>query len=176
MNSVIVAMLLLAAGSPRPVADIRDVDFYNFTFPAFAGFDEVPVKNGDYCGNLVPGDDLSNACIGVGPVMDGDLTGDGIDETVVFMGAVFRSGNGSPGIGYVYTLRDGRPVLIYTLASGDRHHSGILSVDIVDGNLVVTRLEGADRYQAIEETTTFHWNGTTFVPIAVTQRHHRTPN
>jgi hypothetical protein len=141
---------------------IEDVDFANFTYPSFAGLPSVPARDGDYCS---PPD--RDVCVTVGAPAYGDLTGDGVSEAVISLGAVFRTGNGSHTAGFVYTLVDGQPRLIGRFAGGDRGSGGILDVAIRKQRLIVLRMQAscASCTDATEEDT-FRWNGRRLVLVS----------
>jgi hypothetical protein len=152
------ALLIMALAQPRTVVE---VDFANFTYPAFGGLPSVPIKNGDYCS---PDRDV---CVTVREPAYGDLTGDGLAEAAVTLYAVFRSGNGSHSAGFVYTLVNGQPRLIGRFAGGDRGNGGIVGTHIRKRRLVVARTQGSctSCVDATEEDV-FRWDGRRLVLVS----------
>jgi hypothetical protein len=148
------AILLLFATANHPQT-IEEVDFANFTYPAFAGLSSVPVRNGDHCS---PPD--REVCVTVGGPVFGDLNGDGLPEAALSLHAIFRSGNGSHSEGLVYSLVDGQPRLIGRFAGGDRGNGGIIEYKIRRQRLVVLRLQAScPACTDATEEDTFSWNG-----------------
>lgn len=94
---------------------IRSVDFRNFTHPrtSFGGATEATrVRHGKY-DNGKSGTDWEG--FSVGPILYGDLTGDGQEEAVIFATSEWVGANPANSIGYgfyIYTLRDGGPKLL----------------------------------------------------------------
>jgi hypothetical protein len=159
MWDVAALLLLLTVARPHPV---EDVDFMNFMYPSFAGLASVPARDGQYCSP--PGRDV---CVTVGAPVYGDLTGDGIPEAAISLGAVFRTGNGSHSAGFVYTLVDGKPRLVGRFAGGDRGNGGILSFAIRRQRLIVLRLQASCPWctDATEEDV-FRWDGRRLVLVS----------
>jgi len=157
MNSL--TLLLLFIGSLRT---IQDVDFTNFTFPSFAGLKSIPVQNGDFCSP--PNEDV---CVTLRGPRYGDLTGDGLPEAVLSLHAVFRSGNGSHSMGFVYGLIGGQPRLLGRFAGGDRGNGGIIEYRIRRQRLEVLRMQAscAACSDATEEDV-FKWNGRRLVLVS----------
>ena len=114
---------------------IRRVDFRDFTY-ADSCIGKVQVVEGK--GLLDFGPPGSRGSFRVKEVVYGDLTGDGQEEAVVL---TLCNGGGSQILsgGSIYTLREGRPVLLGYVEGGDRADGGISQVQIAGGRLVVTR-------------------------------------
>jgi hypothetical protein len=75
----------------------------------------------------------------------GDLTGDGDEEAVLFLGVSTR-GSAIPGLVYVYSVRQGRPKMLWAFWTGDRADGGYKNVYVdLDGELVV-ELRGKNKY------------------------------
>jgi hypothetical protein len=73
----------------------------------------------------------------VGIPMDyGDVTGDGQEEAVIMEG-LESGGSAIPYRVHVYTLRRGRPKLLWRFDTGDRADGGLRRVYVDDGNLTV---------------------------------------
>jgi hypothetical protein len=131
-----------------PPASIEDVDFWNFSFPHFAGLSSVPFKKGEFC--TPPNRDT---CVDLVDVVFGDLTGDGQPEAAATLSAVFRGGNGTDSEGFVFQLVNGQVLLIGRFAGGDRAMGTIIRAEIRRQRLVVLR-EQARSYSARDATET----------------------
>jgi hypothetical protein len=73
----------------------------------------------------------------------GDVTGDGIEEAMMMFGIESR-GSAILEIVYVYGLKNGKPILLWSFETGDRADGGLCQVYADHGNLVV-ELFGKDR-------------------------------
>ena len=156
---------------------IRGVDFANFTYD-LSGSDcqmfgrRVKVRNGEF-GNFG-----GDGGFGIDTnVVYGDLTGDGQDEAVVrtacgLMHPVEQA--------YIYTMLNGKPVLLTRLQSGERGNGGILmghlcegcrdGLRIENGSLVVERMWGYACCPEYIETKTYRWNGRKLTQIGKAQK------
>jgi hypothetical protein len=159
MRFLTMVLLMTLADTPRT---IEELDFLNFTYPAFAGLTSVPARNGEHCS--APDRDV---CVTVGGPVYGDLTGDGLAEAALSLHAVFRHGNGSSSEGLVYGLVDGKPRLLGRFAGGDRGNGGIINYEIRKQRLVVVRMQAscASCSDATEEDI-FRWDGQRLVLVA----------
>jgi hypothetical protein len=135
----LLATLLLVtptAYAQRRRASIRSIDFKNFTYllPADlrtpGGARTITVKDGRF-----PGTD-NDVEMYFGKVEYGDVTGDGAEEALVYLG-VHTGGSAMPGVAYVYTLRSRRPSLLWFFSTGDRADGGLHRLYAENGNLVV---------------------------------------
>ncbi len=117
-----------AASSP-----IRRVDFLSFRYGA--GTDTFTVVDGKralrtHQGEMVaPGWEVKE-------VVHGDVTGDGEEDAVVAVTRV-TAGSGVTHRLFVYTLRGGRPALLWDVATGDRASGGLRRGYAEGGGLVV---------------------------------------
>jgi len=149
--SLILALTSGAQSSSRP--SIRDVDFRNFTYSKLptgkcSRMSRVRVRDGKY-GSLkhfsprvVP----RGGCwqVSVGPIVYGDVTGDGREEAIVVLYAEMGGTEGSNDV-FVYALKRNRPELLWKFATGDRAEGGLLKTYALEGKLVV-ELAGQDRF------------------------------
>lgn len=122
--------------TPTPAkSEIRRVDFKNFTYhlPNIqeTKLGKVRLRNGKYSGGR----------LGDGPncelfqVAYGDLTGDGNEEAVVVL--MFNLGGSAFWMdGQIFTMKDGRAVLLMKFDAGDRGRGGIRTVTVSNGLLV----------------------------------------
>lgn len=126
----------VAAQDTSPGQAIRRVDFRNFAYEDTC-IGEVRVTAGEGWVDLGP----LRGWFYVKEVVYGDPTGDGWEEAVVL---TLCGGGGSMTLseGSIYTLREGRSLLLAYVKGGDRAHGGISRVRIVSGLLEVTRYDG----------------------------------
>ena len=66
----------------------------------------------------------------------GDLTGDGVEEAVVHISFV-SGGSWLPNNIYIYSLRNGKPQLLWLIETGDRADRGLKQTEIDNGELVL---------------------------------------
>lgn len=123
--------------SPLAKAGIRQIDFRNFTYrlPNLTGdseLGEVRLHNGKTIDGGI-GTDRPNCELY--QIAYGDLTGDGSEEAAVVL--IFNLGGSAFWMdGQVFTLRNGRAVLLTKFNAGDRGHGSIRSVTVSNGLLV----------------------------------------
>jgi hypothetical protein len=140
--SILPVLFLLAT----PVwADLHQVDFRRFTyFPSCADFESqeeakipVQVSGGKFEGKA--GTDLEGTRFEVREVLYGDLDGDGHDEALVRT-LCNTGGTGEFDEGFVYGMKDGKPVLLGRIPGGDRASGGVRCARFEDGALKIERL------------------------------------
>lgn len=71
-----------------------------------------------------------------GPINYGDVTGDGEEEAMMDQ-AIPTRGSAIPYRVYIYSLRRGRPKLVWRFEAGDRGDGGLRSVYADNGDLIV---------------------------------------
>lgn len=136
--SFVLLFTLLAVGQ----ANIRAIDFKNFTYPAYCADDKpnpVEVKHGDFehRGNESAMDYFH---FWVKSVEFGDLDGDGKDEAVVIT-VCHPGGTGKFSEGYIFSLQRNKPKLIGRFPGGDRADGGLVAASVENGFLNVERNE-----------------------------------
>lgn len=153
------ALLSIAIASQDTASDIHRVDFRNFRYYPTLLNEGMPSKvsvkvvNGSYSRKDADGE----VTVKVTDIAYGDLTGDKMDEAVVLTecntgGSIWSDD------GFLYTMRNGKPVLLSRIEGGDRANGSIRAVRIEDGLLKVERHE-PDRFgrplgvESIETTT-----------------------
>ena len=120
------------------------VDFRNFVYhPSCADFEssdeaKVPVRVSGGRFEASPGTDLEGTYFEVVEVLYGDLTGDGSDEAIVRT-MCSTGGTGRFDEGFVYGMKDGKPVLLGRIPGGDRASGGVRCVRVEGGALKVER-------------------------------------
>lgn len=133
------------------------VDFQSFTYhPSCADFESdeakipIQVTGGKFTGE-------EGFYFEVQEILRGDLTGDGQDEAVVRT-VCNTGGTGWFDEGFVYSIKDGRAVLLGRVPGGDRASGGVRCARFEDGTLKVERLgneSGAARGVDFVDTETW---------------------
>lgn len=124
---------------------IRTVDFRNFTYPWYPtgykppqGVREVSLHDGEFLVDENGNEndvrfDLENTSYA-------DLTGDGSEEAIVSVGALFNP-NGSYACIFVYTMRGNVLKLLWFHETGDRANGGLRNVRVIDDALVIEQYD-----------------------------------
>ena len=143
------AALFLVLAFAVPVAataagDIHSVDFRHFVYyPSCADFESeeakvpIQVSGGRFEGKA--GTDREGMFFDAQEILYGDLTGDGRDEAVVRT-LCSTGGTGKFDEGFVYGLKDGKPVLLGRIPGGDRATGGVRCMRFERGALQVERI------------------------------------
>jgi hypothetical protein len=145
---LLLALICAVPAAAFAAGDARSIDFRNFVYqPSCADFEsateaKVPVRVSGGRFEASPGSDLEGLYFEVGEVLYGDLTGDGRDEAVVRT-LCSTGGTGRFDEGFVYGMKDGKPVLLGRLPGGDRASGGIRCVRVEAGTLQVERTGNA---------------------------------
>jgi hypothetical protein len=146
-------ILSLITAQSTPARSIRDIDFKNLTYPNLptgkcSKLSGVRVRNGKHGSleNFSPGVAPRAGCwqVTVGPIIYGDVTGDGREEAIVVLYAEMGGTESSNDV-FVYTLKHNKPALLWKFATGDRAEGGLLKTYAHDGKLVV-ELAGKSRF------------------------------
>ena len=163
------------APSPAPAAgDIRRVDFRNFTYPALCAEENglgggIPVRDGEYAKE----DEFGRLYFSIISVSYGDLTGDTAPEAAV-TAICNTGGTGQFSEGMVFSMQEGKPVLIDRIEGGDRAYGGIVAITVEDRRLVVERYAtdegGPSCCPRYIDTTWLGWDGTRLVQEEDTSR------
>ena len=144
--------------------DIHGLDFRNFRYhPACmneVGSRKAAVKtvNGSYTKQDPDGKEET---FRVSNVVYGDLNGDGMDEAVVLTDCN-TGGSGWFDEGFIYAMRNGKPVILSYIQGGDRSNGGIRAARIETGLLKIERLgslSGRPIGAEFIDTTTHRLNG-----------------
>lgn len=123
---------------------IRDVDFRNFTYPwpkDYIDPDEpgkkvFALRDGELPETRNKDGRVNGMGVSLVKIIYGDATGDGAEEAIIDL-SILSGGSALPHIVYIYTLRNGRPLLLWTLSMGDRADDGLRRVYAENGKLVV---------------------------------------
>ena len=132
---------------PTPDSPIRSIDFSNFTYPLAGdyapsrGTQTFTLKDGKFEeSDIRAGRPDGGIGMYMGGVVYGDVTGDGAEEALVRLG-VGTGGSAIPHCVYVYTLKNGRPKLLWAFTTGDRADGGLRRM-YAEGGLLVLELYG----------------------------------
>jgi hypothetical protein len=119
--------------------DIRKVDFKNFTYePQCAGEDtqKITVKKGEFSREKQEEGYVDRFYFNITGISYGDLNGDDSEEAVILTGCN-TGGTGNFSEGFIYTLKDGKPVLFARIPGGDRADGGLREARVENGQLIV---------------------------------------
>jgi hypothetical protein len=134
-------VLILFARSAFGQSDIHSVDFKNFTYhPHCAGEETqtITVKNGEFSREKQMQDYVDRLYFNIFSVAYGDLDGDKADEAIV-LSVCNTGGTGNFSEGFIYKLRNSKPVLLAGIEGGDRGYGGLVSATVSDRILSVER-------------------------------------
>jgi hypothetical protein len=161
-------------GSP-----IRAIPWMNHTYD-FGEEGTCAVSNGDY--SYLDENGQVAAWLHIRAVTFGDIDSHGQEEALV------TTAGGAGGVavilsGYIYGLKDGAPVLLAAVESGDRGDNGIQSMKVKDGDVIVRRFQADDSApDAVGsccpnriEIERWHWSEGTLVRVGQTKALHRIP-
>jgi hypothetical protein len=129
------------AGGGKAVLDqsIRKVDFKNFTYEPECAYDEnkkITVKNGEYSYEKPADGYTDRFYFNVFETSYGDLNGDNSEEAIVLT-TCNTGGTGNFTQGFIYTMKDGKPVLFTKIPGGDRAEGGLRTARVDNGQLIV---------------------------------------
>jgi hypothetical protein len=148
------------SGQPG-IVDIRQIDFRNFAY-ALSG-KTYKLTDGFYTENIAPGTRWELGMVD-GPFY-GDLTGDGKDE-IAFVLTYGTGQAANTAEARVYTLQQGRAVLLATLAVKEAVDCELDHyIRISDGMIIIERVYGKQGRCDHNEITEYRWNGSSFVPM-----------
>jgi hypothetical protein len=136
---LLIVLLLTGVDAAYAQADIRKVDFQNFTYkPYCAGEDaqNVTVKKGEYSKETQMDGYVDHFYFNILGVEYGDLTGDKQDEAVV-LSVCNTGGTGQFTEGFIYAMKAGKPSLIARVPGGDRADGGLRFLTVENGHLVI---------------------------------------
>ena len=128
------------SGVGKSVLDqsIRKVDFKNFTYEPECAYDDkkVTVKNGEYSFEKPADGYTDRFYFNVFDVSYGDLNGDNSEEAIILT-TCNAGGSGNFTQGFIYTMKDAKPVLFAKVHGGDRADGGLRTAKVDNGQLVV---------------------------------------
>jgi hypothetical protein len=140
-------LLFAFAATTNGQADIRKVDFKNFTYSAHC-LGEAPqnirVKNGEFSKETQEDGYVDRFHFRVFSVSYGDLNADGQDDAVTLT-VCNTGGTGNFSEGMVYSMKGGKPSLIARIPGGDRANGGLRAARVDRGLLVVESNEEGEQ-------------------------------
>lgn len=154
-----------SSGEPA-IIDIRQIDFKNYAYTL--GAKTYKLRDGYYAETTVAGTQWELGIID--GLHYGDLTGDGKDEVafVLTYGAV-QSPNAAEA--RVYTLRQGRPVLLATFVVAESVNCRLDHyLEVYNGMIGVERIYGSDALCDHNEVIQYRWSGGRFMPVGTAKR------
>jgi len=128
-----------ASGKVTVDQAIRKVDFKNFTYEPSCAYDEnkrITVKNGEYSYEKPADGYTDRFYFKAFEISYGDLNGDNSEEAVVLT-ECNTGGTGNFTEGFIYTLKDRKPVLFTKIPGGDRAEGGLRTARVDNGQLIV---------------------------------------
>jgi len=156
----------VTAPADPPIIDIRQIDFRNFTYTI--DNKSYKLRDGFYAETIAPNVQWELGMVD-GPYY-GDLTGDRKDE-VAFVLSHGRAQAPNAAEARVYTLANGRPVLLATFILNESINCQLDHyIHIEDGMITVERIYGKDTHCDHNEVTAYRWNGTQFMPVGAARR------
>lgn len=178
MKKVILSALFLLTFNLLIFAqnNIRQVDFNNFTYKPYCASEdtrEISVKNSEFFEEKEADGYTERLYFKAFSVSYGDLNGDAKDEAFVL--TICSVGETSYiSEGFVYTLKDGKPVLVTRIQGGDRAQGGLRSAKVEKGMFIVERYAvdetGSACCPEFVVTTTYKWIGREFVEVGIPAR------
>ena len=124
---------------PTPDSPIRRIDFDNMTYPPYPVYpkSDKPFKltDGEYEGRTPEGAIVSYT-LWLASVIYGDVTSDGQEEAIVIL-TERTQGIAIPYYVYIYTLKRGKPELLWAFQTGDRGDGGRKRISAESGDLVI---------------------------------------
>jgi hypothetical protein len=152
-------------------ADIREVDFSNFTYDVeiFETKEKLKVVNGEYYRNKEEDRLFFSAKV----AGYGDLDGDGKEEAIVIT-LMNTGGTGNFTGGIIFTMKGGKPVILTGFEGGDRAYGGLVDAAIKSGILRVERYDVGEAGGAccpeFIVTSQYSWNGSELAQVGKDER------
>ncbi len=132
--------LIFLTASVLAQADIREVDFKNFTYqPDYCGGEDrktITVKDGEFFEEKMVEGFPDRMFFSVFGLTYGDLDGDKKDEAVI-LSVCNTGGTGNFTEAYIYKMQNGTPKRVMLLSGGDRAHGGLRKARVENGLLIV---------------------------------------
>lgn len=152
---------LSTSSGEQAVIDIRQIDFKNFAYTL--GAKTYKLRDGYYAETTAAGTQWELGMID-GPYY-GDLTGDGKDE-IAFILSYGAAQSPNAAEARVYTLQNGRPLLLATFAVADSVRCRLDHyLEVYNGLIGVERIYGSDARCDHNEIIQYRWSGGRFMPV-----------
>ena len=131
LPSVSPTSTLTPTPTPEENSAIGKIDFKNFAFSETEGYEKFTLKDGEKTFEMGKEDGIS-----LDKMEYSDVTDDGEKEAILTM-SIQTGGSSMPNLIYIYTLRNGKPILLWSFITGDRAEGGLKKVYAENGELVV---------------------------------------
>jgi hypothetical protein len=167
---LIIALLFCSCASAQTSdSKIRSVDFANFTYSWNTDLGDADktftLKNGEFPATRDVRGMIDEMGVLFGRVKYGDVTGDGVEEAIVFL-SIQTGGSSIPGVFYIYTWQNNHPVLLWSRSTGDRADGGFRDAYAEAGNYVLelnsSEQSRGDCCPTKFERAKYKWNGKEF--------------
>ena len=150
-----------SSSGEQAIIDIRQIDFKNFAYTL--GAKTYKLRDGYYAETIVAGTQWELGMID-GPYYS-DLTGDGKDE-VAFILSYGAAQSPNAAEARVYTLQNGRPMLLATFVVADSISCRLDHyLEVYNGMIGVERIYGSDARCDHNEIIQYRWSGGRFMPV-----------
>jgi hypothetical protein len=124
----------------RSGSNIHSVDFGNSIYPWTSDLGNAKksftLRNGERPASRNQNGLIDEMGVFFQSVTYGDVTGDGFEEAIVFLG-LETGGSATPDLVYIYTFQKNRLKLLWLRSAGDRADGGLRTVYAQNGQLVV---------------------------------------
>lgn len=155
------------ASVEQAVIDIRQIDFKNFTYTI--GAKTYKLRDGYYAETIAAAGTQWELGMIDGPYY-GDLTGDGKDE-VAFVLSYGAAQSPTAAEARVYTLQNGRPVLLATFVVADSIKCRLDHyLEVYNGMIGVERIYGSEARCDHNEVVQYRWSGGRFMLVGAARR------
>ena len=159
------------AFSQQGSSNIRSVDFVNFSYPWTPDLGDAKtsftLRNGERPATRDNHGLIDKMGVFFQSVKYGDVTGDSIEEAIVSL-SIQTGGSATPGLIYVYTVKENRPTLLWLRSTGDRANGGLRSIYAQNGQLVLELNSSfgsrGDCCPTHFTHTRYEWRGRRFFP------------
>jgi hypothetical protein len=169
MTKLFLSIVIVLASLHSCGAQIRSVDWKNFTYPWYPADTNPPHQARKI--TLVKGEfeveanrkrRIENLSVSFANVSYSDLTGDTREEAIVTISGT-ETFNSFTGCIFIYTMKRGKLRLLWRHEIGDRGVGGLKDLKVVNRNLLVEQYEGncpgcMDRWRRVS----YRWNGRGF--------------
>jgi hypothetical protein len=166
------SFLVLIAPLHQSSAQIRSVDWENFTYPWYPSDTHPPYKvrkltlvNGEFIVYQNRKRRIENLSVQFANASYADLTGDGREEAIVTISGT-ETFNSFTGCIFVYTIRAGKLALLWRHEIGDRAAGGLRRIKAGDRMLTVEQYDNEASAMCCPKKyvrSVYAWNGRRFL-------------
>ncbi len=158
---------LSTSSGEQAIIDIRQIDFKNFAYTL--GAKTYKLRDGYYAETIAAAGTQWELGMIDGPYY-GDLTGDGKDE-VAFVLSYGAAQSPNAAEARVYTLQNGRPLLLATFVVADSIRCRLDHyLEVYNGLIGVERIYGNESRCDHNEVIQYRWSGGRFMPVGAAKR------